>query len=32
VAVAELLGAPLLTLDTRLSRGPGPRCHFLVPG
>jgi predicted nucleic acid-binding protein len=31
VTVAELLGAPLLTLDSRLSRAPGPRCHFLVP-
>ena len=30
-AVAELVGAPLLTLDSRLARAPGPRCHFLVP-
>jgi predicted nucleic acid-binding protein len=32
VAVAELVGAPLLTLDARLSRAPGPRCRFLKPG
>jgi len=32
VVVAELLGAPLVTLDARLSRALGPRCPFLVPG
>ena len=31
VAVAELLGAPLATLDARLSRAAGPRCAFLLP-
>lgn len=31
VAVAEALAAPLLTLDARLSRSPGPRCRFLLP-
>lgn len=31
VAVAEASGAPLATLDVRLSRAPGPRCDFLVP-
>jgi predicted nucleic acid-binding protein len=30
VAVAELLDAPLLTTDTRLTRTPGPRCEFLL--
>lgn len=31
VALAELLDAPLVTLDRRLARAPGPRCEFLVP-
>lgn len=32
VALAELLGAPLLTADARLSRASGPRCEFLLVG
>ena len=28
VALAEALGADLLTGDRRLSRAPGPRCHI----
>lgn len=31
VAVAEALGQPLLTIDLRLSRAPGPRCAFATP-
>lgn len=31
VAVAESLEVPLATLDTRLSRASGPRCHFHTP-
>ena len=31
VALAEALGAPLVTLDERLSRTPGPRCAFRLP-
>lgn len=31
VALAEALGAPLATLDWKLSRAPGPRCEFLQP-
>lgn len=31
VAVAELLGTPLATLDQKLVAAPGPRCRFLVP-
>jgi predicted nucleic acid-binding protein len=31
VAVAELLDAPLATLDSRLANSPGPRCQFLLP-
>jgi predicted nucleic acid-binding protein len=31
VALAELLGAPLATLDRRLTRARGPRCLFRVP-
>ena len=31
VAVAELLDAPLATLDGRLANSPGPRCQFLLP-
>lgn len=32
VALAELLDAPLATLDRRLAAASGPRCEFLVPG
>ncbi len=28
VALAEVLDAPLATLDARLARAPGPRCTF----
>ena len=28
VALAELLGVPLVTLDGRLARAPGPRCEI----
>lgn len=31
VAVAEHLGAPLCTLDVRLTQAPGPRCRFSTP-
>jgi len=31
VALAELLGADLATLDRRLARSPGPLCAFLLP-
>lgn len=31
VALAERLGAPVVTLDTRLSRASGPRCPILLP-
>lgn len=31
VAVAELLEAPLATLDHRLASAPGPRCQFVLP-
>lgn len=31
VALAELLGAPLSTLDRRLRRAPGPQCAFRTP-
>jgi predicted nucleic acid-binding protein len=31
VAVAELLDAPLATLDGRLAKSPGARCQFLLP-
>ena len=31
VAVAELLNAPLATLDGRLANSPGPGCQFLLP-
>lgn len=31
VSVAEAVGAPLATLDERLTRATGPRCGFLVP-
>ncbi len=32
VAVAELLDAPLATLDRRLVSSSGPTCRFLTPG
>jgi predicted nucleic acid-binding protein len=32
VALAELLGSPLLTLDTRLRNAPGPRCPIVAFG
>jgi len=31
VAIAELTGRPLATLDRRLIAAPGPRCEFLTP-
>jgi predicted nucleic acid-binding protein len=31
VALAELLDAPLVTLDRRLARAPGAKCAFLTP-
>lgn len=31
VALAELLEAPLATLDAKLSRAPGTACRFLTP-
>ena len=31
VALAEILDVPLVTLDRRLARAPGPRCAFLTP-
>lgn len=31
VELAELLDAPLATLDTRLGCAPGPRCPFELP-
>lgn len=31
VALAEALGGPLVTLDRRLTRAPGPRCDFRLP-
>ncbi|HZI97813.1 MAG TPA: type II toxin-antitoxin system VapC family toxin [Actinomycetales bacterium] len=31
VALAESLDAPLVTLDRRLARAPGPRCEFRTP-
>lgn len=31
VALAELLDAPLVTLDQRLAAAPGPRCRFTTP-
>ncbi len=31
VALAEMLDAPLATLDRKLSRATGPRCSFLSP-
>ena len=32
VALAEVLGASLATLDRRLVRARGPECAFIVPG
>ena len=32
VALAEMLRAPLVTLDLRLDRASGPRCAVLTPG
>jgi len=31
VALAEALGAPLVTIDQRLARANGPRCPFRLP-
>ena len=31
VALAETLACPLVTLDRKLSRAPGPRCRFATP-
>jgi len=31
VSLAEELGAPMATLDARLSRASGPTCRFLLP-
>ena len=31
VAIAEALDCPLVTLDLRLSRAPGPTCAFITP-
>ena len=31
VALAEVLGAPLATLDRKLARASGPGCRFLLP-
>jgi predicted nucleic acid-binding protein len=31
VAIAELLDAPLVTLDAKLSRAPGTTCRFEIP-
>lgn len=31
VAMAEVLGLPLATLDMRLAKAKGPRCEFLTP-
>ena len=31
VAIAELLDAPLATVDHRLARSPGPTCTFWTP-
>lgn len=32
IAVAEAFSLPLATLDRRISKAPGPRCEFSVPG
>lgn len=31
VALAEALEVPLVTLDRRVARAPGPRCEFRLP-
>lgn len=31
VALAEMSGLPLATMDHRLARSPGPECEFLLP-
>jgi predicted nucleic acid-binding protein len=31
VAVAEALDVPMITLDRRVARAPGPRCSFRLP-
>lgn len=31
VALAEAMGATLVTLDRRLAHAPGPRCEIVVP-
>jgi len=31
VAIAEMAGLPLATLDHRLARAPGAGCRFLIP-
>jgi len=31
VALAEALDVPLVTLDRRIARAPGPRCKFRLP-
>ena len=31
VALAELLGAPVVTLDRGLANSPGPQCEFMTP-
>ena len=31
VAIAELAGVPLATLDRKLARATGPACEFLLP-
>ncbi|HET7388028.1 MAG TPA: type II toxin-antitoxin system VapC family toxin [Nocardioidaceae bacterium] len=31
VALAELVGAPLVALDQRIERAPGPRCEVRTP-
>ncbi len=31
VALAEALDYPLVTLDGKLARAPGPKCTFMVP-
>lgn len=32
VASAEVLDAPLATLDRKLAKAPGARCRFVLPG
>lgn len=32
VALAEYLGCPLATLDTRLANSAGAKCEFILPG